>query len=126
MCSRFVVQLMINLLKILCANTPWQRRKLGKILNDWSVFRVQVIPSMIMKSYYKVLSLNWNCINYSSLSSICKLADLCSFIWQMGITVGQAMQQDTSRTPKNGVGLLPSLCLQRCQVHLIKPLSESS
>ncbi|XP_024016458.1 N-alpha-acetyltransferase 35, NatC auxiliary subunit isoform X2 [Eutrema salsugineum] len=54
-------QLMINLLKILCANAPWQRRKLGKILNDWSIFRVQ-----------------------------------------MGITVGQAMQQDTSRTPKNG------------------------
>lgn len=35
-------QLMINLLKILCANTPWQRRKLGKILNDWSVFNVQM------------------------------------------------------------------------------------
>ncbi|CAN8270746.1 unnamed protein product [Cochlearia groenlandica] len=35
-------QLMMNLLKILCANTPWQRRKLGKILNDWSVFNVQV------------------------------------------------------------------------------------
>ncbi|XP_010495945.1 PREDICTED: N-alpha-acetyltransferase 35, NatC auxiliary subunit-like [Camelina sativa] len=35
-------QLMINLLKILCANTPWQRRKLGKILNDWSVFHVQM------------------------------------------------------------------------------------
>ncbi|CAH2052191.1 unnamed protein product [Thlaspi arvense] len=60
-------QLMINLLKILCANTPWQRRKLGKILNDWSVFRVQ-----------------------------------------MGITVGQAMQQDTSRTPKNGL-FIPEL-----------------
>ncbi|CAL9222727.1 unnamed protein product [Arabidopsis halleri] len=54
-------QLMINLLKILCANTPWQRRKLGKILNDWSVFHVQ-----------------------------------------MGITVGQLMQQVTSHTPKNG------------------------
>ncbi|CAL9222720.1 unnamed protein product [Arabidopsis halleri] len=37
-------QLMVNLLKILCANTPWQRRKLGKILNDWSIFHVQVIP----------------------------------------------------------------------------------
>ncbi|KAF2614168.1 hypothetical protein F2Q70_00011860 [Brassica cretica] len=35
-------QLMINLLKILCANTPWQRRKLGKILNDWSIFNVQM------------------------------------------------------------------------------------
>ncbi|KAL1226434.1 hypothetical protein V5N11_018849 [Cardamine amara subsp. amara] len=54
-------QLMINLLKILCANTPWQRRKLGKILNDWSVFNVQ-----------------------------------------MGISVAHMMQQDTSRTSKNG------------------------
>ncbi|AEC06164.1 MAK10 homologue [Arabidopsis thaliana] len=54
-------QLMVNLLKILCANTPWQRRKLGKILNDWSVFHVQ-----------------------------------------MGIAVGQMMQQDTSRSSKNG------------------------
>uniref|UniRef100_A0A1J3GRG8 N-alpha-acetyltransferase 35, NatC auxiliary subunit n=1 Tax=Noccaea caerulescens TaxID=107243 RepID=A0A1J3GRG8_NOCCA len=54
-------QLMINLLKILCANTPWQRRKLGKILNDWSIFNVQ-----------------------------------------MGINVGHLMQQDTSRSQKNG------------------------
>ncbi|KAG7583668.1 alpha-acetyltransferase 35 NatC auxiliary subunit [Arabidopsis suecica] len=54
-------QLMVNLLKILCANTPWQRRKLGKILNDWSIFHVQ-----------------------------------------MGIAVGQMMQQDTSRASKNG------------------------
>ncbi|EOA29969.1 hypothetical protein CARUB_v10013072mg [Capsella rubella] len=54
-------QLMINLLKILCANTPWQRRKLGKILNDWRVFHVQ-----------------------------------------MGITVGQMMQGDSSRASKNG------------------------
>ncbi|XP_010413838.1 PREDICTED: N-alpha-acetyltransferase 35, NatC auxiliary subunit-like isoform X2 [Camelina sativa] len=54
-------QLMINLLKILCANTPWQRRKLGKILNDWRVFHVQ-----------------------------------------MGITVGQMLQQDSSRASKNG------------------------
>ncbi|XP_077237951.1 MAK10 homologue isoform X2 [Tasmannia lanceolata] len=35
-------QLVINLLKILCTNAAWQRRKLGKILQDWSVTSVQV------------------------------------------------------------------------------------
>ncbi|KAF6145444.1 hypothetical protein GIB67_032567 [Kingdonia uniflora] len=35
-------QLVINLLKILCANAAWQRRKLGKILQDWSVTVVQL------------------------------------------------------------------------------------
>ncbi|ONK60207.1 uncharacterized protein A4U43_C08F15520 [Asparagus officinalis] len=43
--KEFVVQLsqlMINLLKILCTNTAWQRRKLGKILQDWSIISIQL------------------------------------------------------------------------------------
>ncbi|KAK9268389.1 hypothetical protein L1049_000138 [Liquidambar formosana] len=35
-------QLVINLLKILCTNAAWQRRKLGKILQDWRVIHVQL------------------------------------------------------------------------------------
>ncbi|GAV88190.1 Mak10 domain-containing protein [Cephalotus follicularis] len=35
-------QLVINLLKILCTNAAWQRRKLGKILQDWRVIYVQL------------------------------------------------------------------------------------
>ncbi|XP_029117223.1 uncharacterized protein [Elaeis guineensis] len=43
--NEFVVQLgqlVINLLKILCTNSAWQRRKLGKILQDWSVISMQL------------------------------------------------------------------------------------
>ncbi|KAH7853902.1 hypothetical protein Vadar_007875 [Vaccinium darrowii] len=35
-------QLVINLLKILCTNAAWQRRKLGKILQDWRVSYMQL------------------------------------------------------------------------------------
>ncbi|PKI54314.1 hypothetical protein CRG98_025282 [Punica granatum] len=35
-------QLVINLLRILCANSAWQRRKLGKILQDWRVTYIQL------------------------------------------------------------------------------------
>ncbi|KAF9624998.1 hypothetical protein IFM89_016930 [Coptis chinensis] len=35
-------QLLINLLKILCTNAAWQRRKLGKVLQDWSITSVQL------------------------------------------------------------------------------------
>ncbi|XP_068333975.1 uncharacterized protein [Pyrus communis] len=35
-------QLVINLLKVLCTNGAWQRRKLGKILQDWRVVFVQI------------------------------------------------------------------------------------
>ncbi|XP_061991533.1 uncharacterized protein LOC133709710 [Rosa rugosa] len=35
-------QLVINLLKILCTNSAWQRRKLGKILQDWRVVYIQL------------------------------------------------------------------------------------
>ncbi|KAK8655004.1 hypothetical protein V6N13_107596 [Hibiscus sabdariffa] len=34
--------LVMNLLKILCTNAAWQRRKLGKLLQDWRVICVQV------------------------------------------------------------------------------------
>ncbi|KQK01141.2 hypothetical protein BRADI_3g54430v3 [Brachypodium distachyon] len=43
--NEFVVQLgqlVINLLKILCTNTAWQRRKLGKSLQDWSTISIQL------------------------------------------------------------------------------------
>lgn len=35
-------QLVINMLRILCTNAAWQRRKLGKILQDWRVIFVQL------------------------------------------------------------------------------------
>ncbi|XP_050272020.1 uncharacterized protein LOC126715464 [Quercus robur] len=35
-------QLVINMLKILCTNAAWQRRKLGKMLQDWRVMYVQL------------------------------------------------------------------------------------
>ncbi|XP_058206902.1 uncharacterized protein LOC131320265 isoform X5 [Rhododendron vialii] len=35
-------QLVISLLKILCTNAAWQRRKLGKILQDWRVSYMQL------------------------------------------------------------------------------------
>lgn len=45
-----VMQLVINLLKILCTNGAWQRRKLGKILQDWRVVYVQVCH-IILKAH---------------------------------------------------------------------------
>lgn len=45
-----VMQLVINLLKILCTNGAWQRRKLGKILQDWRVVYVQV-RQIILKAH---------------------------------------------------------------------------
>ncbi|KAK6151714.1 hypothetical protein DH2020_014349 [Rehmannia glutinosa] len=35
-------QLLISLLRLLCTNTAWQRRKLGKILQDWRIIYVQL------------------------------------------------------------------------------------
>ncbi|XP_022755179.1 uncharacterized protein LOC111303293 isoform X6 [Durio zibethinus] len=35
-------KLVMNLLKILCTNAAWQRRKLGKILQDWRVIYLQL------------------------------------------------------------------------------------
>ncbi|KAK9149586.1 hypothetical protein Scep_008343 [Stephania cephalantha] len=35
-------QLLINLFKVLCTNLAWQRRKLGKILQDWAITSVQL------------------------------------------------------------------------------------
>ncbi|XP_066332752.1 uncharacterized protein [Miscanthus floridulus] len=43
--NEFVVQLgqlVVNLIKILCTNTAWQRRKLGKSLQDWSTISIQL------------------------------------------------------------------------------------
>ncbi|KAJ0960348.1 hypothetical protein J5N97_001832 [Dioscorea zingiberensis] len=40
--ARAHMQLVVNLLKILCTNAAWQRRKLGKILQDWSLFSIQL------------------------------------------------------------------------------------
>jgi len=47
--------LVINLLKILCTNTAWQRRKLGKSLQDWSTVSIQVCEIMLF-SYFFLLS----------------------------------------------------------------------
>nr|GMD04005.1 N-alpha-acetyltransferase 35, NatC auxiliary subunit [Ipomoea batatas] len=35
-------QLLITLLRVLCTNLAWQRRKLGKILQDWRIIYVQL------------------------------------------------------------------------------------
>ncbi|KAL5547764.1 hypothetical protein UlMin_002995 [Ulmus minor] len=35
-------QLVMNLLKILCTNSAWQRRKLGKVIHDWRVIYFQL------------------------------------------------------------------------------------
>ncbi|KAG6413788.1 hypothetical protein SASPL_126503 [Salvia splendens] len=35
-------QLLVTLFRVLCANTAWQRRKLGKILQDWRIIYVQL------------------------------------------------------------------------------------
>ncbi|KAM6580074.1 hypothetical protein CsatA_003848 [Cannabis sativa] len=43
--NEFVIQLgqlVINLLKIICTNSAWQRRKLGKIMQDWRVIYLQL------------------------------------------------------------------------------------
>lgn len=41
-CFMQLGQLVINMLKILCTNAAWQRRKLGKILQDWRVIYIQL------------------------------------------------------------------------------------
>ncbi|KAG0479985.1 hypothetical protein HPP92_010843 [Vanilla planifolia] len=38
-----LVQLLMKLIKILCTNIAWQRRKLGKTLQDWGVILIQPI-----------------------------------------------------------------------------------
>jgi hypothetical protein len=55
----FVLQLVLNTLKILCTNSAWQRRKLGKMLQDWRVIYVQVCLIFVVKiscklSYWSV------------------------------------------------------------------------
>ncbi|XP_030548759.1 N-alpha-acetyltransferase 35, NatC auxiliary subunit isoform X1 [Rhodamnia argentea] len=41
-CLVHLGQLVINLLKILSTNAAWQRRKLGKIVQDWRVIHIQL------------------------------------------------------------------------------------
>lgn len=45
----FVLQLVTNMLKILCTNSAWQRRKLGKMLQDWRVIYVQVCLMFVVQ-----------------------------------------------------------------------------
>ena len=54
-----VMQIVINMLKVLCTNAAWQRRKLGKILQDWRAIYVQVcdLPFCIVFLGYLFLSL---------------------------------------------------------------------
>ncbi|XP_020237204.1 N-alpha-acetyltransferase 35, NatC auxiliary subunit [Cajanus cajan] len=47
-------QLVMHLLKILCTNAAWQRRKLGKMLQDWRVSYVQL--EMAFKSEFEEAS----------------------------------------------------------------------
>jgi hypothetical protein len=49
------MQLVINMLKILCTNAAWQRRKLGKMLQDWRVIYVQVCPIFVYRISYELL-----------------------------------------------------------------------
>ncbi|OAY47022.1 N-alpha-acetyltransferase 35, NatC auxiliary subunit isoform X2 [Manihot esculenta] len=51
-------QLVINMLKILCTNAAWQRRKLGKILQDWRVIYVQL--ELAFTKEYREVSNNSN------------------------------------------------------------------
>lgn len=48
-------QLVTNMLKILCTNSAWQRRKLGKMLQDWRVIYVQ-LELAFRKDFGDVLS----------------------------------------------------------------------
>ncbi|KAK3006450.1 hypothetical protein RJ639_015960 [Escallonia herrerae] len=41
-CVVHLGQLVINFLRILCTNTAWQRRKLGKILQEWRIIHLQL------------------------------------------------------------------------------------
>ncbi|KAB2620813.1 N-alpha-acetyltransferase 35NatC auxiliary subunit-like [Pyrus ussuriensis x Pyrus communis] len=56
-------QLVINLLKVLCTNGAWQRRKLGKILQDWRVVFVQ-----IEMAFRKEFGVNANISNDQNVS----------------------------------------------------------
>ncbi|GAB4828240.1 hypothetical protein Ancab_035152 [Ancistrocladus abbreviatus] len=60
--NEFVVQLgqfVINLMKILCTNVAWQRRKLGKILQDWRVIYVQ-LELAFRKEFGEFWSMSYN------------------------------------------------------------------
>ncbi|XP_023002807.1 N-alpha-acetyltransferase 35, NatC auxiliary subunit isoform X1 [Cucurbita maxima] len=50
-------QLVINLLKVLCTNSAWQRRKLGKILQDWRVIYMQM-EMAFKRDFSEILSIS--------------------------------------------------------------------
>ncbi|XP_038878365.1 N-alpha-acetyltransferase 35, NatC auxiliary subunit isoform X1 [Benincasa hispida] len=50
-------QLVLNLLKVLCTNSAWQRRKLGKILQDWRVIYMQM-EMAFKKDFSEILSIS--------------------------------------------------------------------
>ncbi|KAK9102058.1 hypothetical protein Sjap_019312 [Stephania japonica] len=53
----YLGDLLINFLKILCTNLAWQRRKLGKILQDWTVTSVQAYKNESVSINEKLFSL---------------------------------------------------------------------
>ncbi|KAK1275062.1 hypothetical protein QJS04_geneDACA001526 [Acorus gramineus] len=68
--TEFVVQLgklVVNLLKVLCTNAAWQRRKLGKILQDWSVTSVQ-LELALEKEYKEVSNVSFDENSFIDLS----------------------------------------------------------
>lgn len=50
------LQLVVYLLKVICTNAAWQRRKLGKILQDWSVTTLQACDSLICSSPFWIIT----------------------------------------------------------------------
>lgn len=61
-------QLLITLFRVLCANTAWQRRKLGKILQDWRIIYVQ-LELAFRKEFGDVASTS---VEQNLLLNICK------------------------------------------------------
>ncbi|KAH6794326.1 MAK10-like protein [Perilla frutescens var. hirtella] len=61
-------QLLITLFRVLCANTAWQRRKLGKILQDWRIIYVQ-LELAFRKEFGDAASTS---VEQNSLLKICK------------------------------------------------------
>ncbi|XP_057768011.1 uncharacterized protein LOC130988236 isoform X2 [Salvia miltiorrhiza] len=61
-------QLLITLFRVLCANTAWQRRKLGKILQDWRIIYVQ-LELAFRKEFGEAASTS---VEQDSLLKVCK------------------------------------------------------
>ncbi|XP_020579472.1 N-alpha-acetyltransferase 35, NatC auxiliary subunit [Phalaenopsis equestris] len=74
--NEFVVQLgllTINLIKILCTNNAWQRRKLGKILQDWGVISIQ-LDLAFRRDFDETLNVSAEEIQFKRLSK-------CLLVW---------------------------------------------